>query len=254
MFMFVGITLAFVLIIIAMVLGGGLGAFVDIPSILIVIGGTAAVTIAKYSPKDLVKGFKIATLASKSRKDVTDFNKLVDVTEELLKKSRKDGLISLEGAKSGNDFYDKSLEFMLAAPNIEGLERYLGDEIQNLINQAQRGKAVMDSLADAAPAFGMIGTVIGLILMLGKLDDPSSIGPALAVALLTTLYGAIIANAAFIPMGEKIASWQSVTVFEREFIAISVLMIKKGESPMIMREAIKPYLTHDFYKLPGAGK
>ncbi|MFA6700652.1 MAG: MotA/TolQ/ExbB proton channel family protein [Thiomicrospira sp.] len=252
MFMLVGITLAFLLIIASMLVGGGLGAFVDLPSFLIVIGGTLAATIAKFSPKDIGKAFKTAMLASKGRKDVTDFNKLVDVTEELLKKTRKEGLISIEGESSGNEFYDKSLAFMLASPDIQSLEKYLADEIQNLINQAQRGKAVLDSMADAAPAFGMIGTVIGLILMLGNLDDPSTIGPSLAVALLTTLYGAVIANAALIPMAEKIASWQSNTVFERELIAVSIIYIKKGESPMIMREAVKPYLTHDFYKLPEA--
>ncbi|UQB42330.1 MotA/TolQ/ExbB proton channel family protein [Thiomicrospira microaerophila] len=250
MFMFVGITLAFVFIILAMIIGGGLGAFIDVPSFLIVIGGTAAATIAKFPPKDVGKGFKTAMLASKGRKDISDLNQLVDTTEELLKKTRKEGLISIEGQSSGNDFYDDGLAYMLAAPDAKALERYLSDQIQNVINQAQRGKAVLDALADAAPAFGMIGTVIGLILMLGNLDDPSTIGPSLAVALLTTLYGAIVANAAFIPMAEKISSWQAVTVHEREMIAICLMYIKNGESPMIMREAVKPYLTHDFYKLP----
>jgi chemotaxis protein MotA len=248
--MFVGITVAFVFIILAMLMGGGLGAFFDAVSFLIVIGGTIGATIAKYNPKDIGKGFKTATLASKGRKDVTDLNELVNITEELLKKTRKEGLISIDGQSSGNEFYDDGLAYMLAAPDAKSLERYLADQIQNIINQAQRGKAVLDSMADAAPAFGMIGTVIGLILMLGNLNDPSTIGPSLAVALLTTLYGAIVANAAFIPMAEKIASWQAVTVHEREMIAICLMYIKNGESPMIMREAVKPYLTHDFYQLP----
>ncbi|WP_044408742.1 motility protein A [Thiomicrospira microaerophila] len=248
--MFVGITVAFVFIILAMLMGGGLGAFFDAVSFLIVIGGTVGATIAKYNFKDIGKGFKTATLAAKGRKDVTDLNELVNITEELLKKTRKEGLISIEGQSSGNDFYDDGLAYMLAAPDAKSLERYLSDQIQNVINQAQRGKAVLDSMADAAPAFGMIGTVIGLILMLGNLEDASAIGPSLAVALLTTLYGAIVANAAFIPMAEKIASWQAVTVHEREMIAICLMYIKNGESPMIMREAVKPYLTHDFYQLP----
>lgn len=253
MFMFVGITLSFVFIIMAMLIGGGLGAFFDAPSFLIVIGGTAGATIAMFPPKDIGKGFKTAMLASKGRKDVSDLNELVNITEELLKKTRKEGLISIEGQSSGNDFYDDGLAFMLAAPDAKALERYLGDQIQNVINQAQRGKAVFDNMADAAPAFGMIGTVIGLILMLGNLDDPSTIGPSLAVALLTTLYGAIIANAALIPMGQKIGSWQAVTVHERELISICLMYIKNGESPMVMREAVKPYLTHDFYAIAEAG-
>ncbi|SFR56466.1 motility protein A [Thiomicrospira sp. ALE5] len=250
MLMFGGITLSFIFIILAMVLGGGLGTFIDAQSFLIVIGGTIGASIAKFPPKDLVKGFKTAMLASKGRKEVTDLAQLVDTTEEFLKKTRREGLISIEGESAGNEFYDKGLAFMLAAPDARSVEKYLSDEIQNLINQAQRGKSVLDSLADAAPAFGMIGTVIGLILMMGNLDDPEMIGPALAVALLTTLYGAILANAAFIPMAEKIASWQSVTVHEQELIAICLLSIKNSQSPMIMREMVKPYLTHDFYKLP----
>lgn len=250
MFMFVGITLSFAFIILAMILGGGLGTFIDVQSFLIVIGGTVGATIAKFPPKDLIKGFKTASLAAKGRKDVNNLSQLVDTTEEFLKKTRREGLISIEGQTTGNDFFDKGLAFMLAAPDARSVERYLSDEIQNLINQAQRGKSVMDALADAAPAFGMIGTVIGLILMMGNLNDPEMIGPALAVALLTTLYGAILANAAFIPMSEKIAAWQSVTVHEQELIAMCLLALKNSQSPMIMREMVKPYLTHDFYKLP----
>ncbi|WP_044411974.1 motility protein A [Thiomicrospira microaerophila] len=252
MFMFIGITLTFVFIVLAMLIGGGLGAFFDGPSFLIVIGGTAGATLAKFTPKDLAKGFKTAMLASKSRKDSSDLNELVNITEEFLKKTRKEGLLSIEGQSSGNDFYDDGLAFMLATPNAETLERYLADQIQNIINQAQRGKGVFDAMADAAPAFGMIGTVIGLILMLGNLNDVSTIGPSLAVALLTTLYGAIIANAAFIPMAARIASWQAVTVHERELISICLMYLKNGGSPMVMRETVKPYLTHDFYKIAQA--
>ena len=250
--MFIGITAAFVLIVGAILVDGSLQDFINVPSILIVIGGTLAATFAKYSPKDVGKAFKTSMAAAKGSKEVNDLNELVDITEELLKKSRKDGLISIEGQESGNKFFDDGIAFMLAAPDRESLERYLGDEMYHFNKKGTRAKAVFDSMGDAAPAFGMIGTIIGLIQMLGSLDDPSSIGPALAVALLTTLYGAIIANAAFIPMGEKVDSWRAAKMHEMEFIAHALVNIKTGESPMVMREAVKPYLTHDFYKVTEA--
>lgn len=201
----VGMVVAFALVIAAIVIGGSPGSFINPPSILIVIGGTIAVTMICFSVKEMMGSIKIImkTVFSSSRDPSEAAMQVLQIAEM----ARKQGVLSLQGAMDslkGEPFLHKGMSMVVDGTPGEEVEGILRREMQATTARHIKSASILRKAAEYAPAMGLIGTLIGLVQMLGNLEDPSTIGPSMAVALLTTFYGAILANMVFSPMASKL--------------------------------------------------
>ncbi|MEJ8554409.1 flagellar motor protein [Tepidibacter sp. Z1-5] len=238
----IGIVLGFGLIIVSILLGGSLGAFIDIPSIMIVVGGTVAATLVAYPLPKVKEIMKLTQKAFKERK--SNPNEVIESMIELANKARKEGLLALEESSAGidDDFIKKGVMLVVDGTDPDLVRTLLETELDFLEERHKSGQGLFETMGSFAPAFGMVGTLIGLINMLKKLDDPSSIGPAMSVALLTTFYGSFLANMIFIPIANKLKVKSREETLEREIIVEGLLSIQAGENPRIIEEKLKAFL------------
>ncbi len=234
----IGLIVGTVLVIVAILLGGsGLGPFVNVPSVLIVFGGSFAATLMRFPLKACLQSFGAGF--GRAFKEVTDDPyALIETAKELADVARKKGLIALESVEVHNELMAKGVQYCTDGRDAEFIEDMMNKEINASIARNQLGEKVFRSLGDAAPAFGMIGTLVGLVQMLLNLSDPSTIGPAMAVALLTTLYGALAANLLFLPMADKLDNRAQKERETRQLILDAVLGINAGVSPRVLEETL----------------
>ncbi len=217
---------------------GLVGGFIDIPSVAITIGGTFAALMVAYPLSIFAKFPKYVAISMMPNKyDPADYiAQIVDFAKE----ARIKGLLSLEDklAEASDPFLKSSLMLVVDSVEPEKVHDLLQAELDKLDERHGVGRAFMDSGGAFAPGFGMIGTLIGLINMLGSLDDPSTIGPAMAVALLTTLYGSMLANLVFSPIGNKLSIRHNEEYLCRELICVGVEAIQAGENPKFIEEKL----------------
>lgn len=237
---------------IAMSMGSSILIFINIPSVMIVFGGTIAATMIRYSMKNSLGAIGMSFQVLKVDSDVKDLNELVDITEDLLRLSRSNGALAMESYELSHAYYASGIKMIVDGYSPELVRQTLLEKNKLLIDKAETSSGVFRAVGDAAPAFGMIGTLVGLIQMLANLSDPSSIGPAMAVAMLTTLYGAMIANLFALPMADKIDSWAHEQSYRQMMILEAVDCITKGHNPAVMRDLLAPYL-HGVKKVKGRG-
>jgi len=238
----IGIVSGLILIVIAILLNGNLGAFVDPASIMIVLGGTLAATLVAF-PIPQVKDIIKLTQKTFANRD-TNPGKIINDIITLANKARKEGLLSLEEATESleDEFLKKGLMLVVDGTDPELVRNLLETELDFIEQRHKAGQGLFESMATAAPGFGMIGTLIGLINMLGSLDDPTTIGPSMAVALITTLYGSLFANLFFSPMANKLKVKSGEEILEREIMVEGLLSIQAGENPRIIEEKLKAFL------------
>lgn len=238
----IGLALSFGLILVALVFGaGGILLFVDIPSVLIVLGGTIGATLVHYpmaSIKKLGSVFKHAFIEKPINTAA-----ILDQFMELASKARREGILSLEPVlRNINDpFLKKGLQLTVDGLEPQLIQDILETELDTLEQRHETGVELISSLAAYSPALGMIGTVIGLVQMLKTMNDPSTIGPAMAVALITTFYGAILANLIFLPMAGKLKQRSKAEVLMREMQIEGIMGIAKGENPRILVEKLSSF-------------
>ncbi|AGI68533.1 chemotaxis protein motA [Octadecabacter antarcticus 307] len=213
----------------AMVVGGGLAPFLDIPSVLIVIGGTFFA--AMYTTPIGTFFASFGAMAKAFMPPVKKKNVLIERMVELAGVARKDGMMALEGQEVPDKFFEKGMQLLVDGADETKLVQQLKAEIKSMKSRHEMNQNVIKAWVDLAPAMGMIGTLIGLVLMLGNMSDPQAIGPAMAVALLTTMYGAIVANVIFAPMLSKLEGYTAYEVVYREMIVLGLRSIARGESP-----------------------
>jgi len=199
-----GIVAGFGLIISAMLYGGSPADFINLQSVLIVLGGTVAITIVSFSLKELrqIPGalwrLMVYTPHDPQEIGVT----MIQIAE----KARSGGMVSLEKVSKSFEnepFLQKGLELTADGVKVDEIENILKQEIYSTVSIQSKSVDLLRRSAEVAPAMGLIGTLVGLVQMLGNLSDPSTIGPAMAVALLTTFYGAILAHMVLIPLSTK---------------------------------------------------
>ncbi len=204
----VGIIVGFAIVIAAIMLGGGgikaSKNFLDVSSILIVLGGTTATVVVAYRFGEIKKYTKSIFTVLHRREE--DLEQLTDLFVDFSKKSKKHGLLSLEvdGEQVDNPFIQKGIQLMLSGYDEDELKEVLMKDVETEVYELRKGATLLDKIGDFAPAWGMIGTLIGLIIMLQNLQDTSQIGTGMAVAMLTTLYGSVLANMIAIPLAEKV--------------------------------------------------
>ncbi|MGD2119033.1 MAG: flagellar motor protein PomA [Chromatiales bacterium] len=237
----VGILGAFGIITGAIMTGGEIGIFVNVPSILIVVGGTFFVTLAQVTLGDFLASFAIGMKSFLYKTD--DPLKLIEESVQLADVARKNGLLALEGQEISNDFMKKGINLCVDGHDPALVKKMLEDEIKLSTSRHEVGIRMFSNMAVVAPAMGMIGTLVGLVQMLSNMSDPASIGPAMAVALLTTLYGAIIANAFAQPVADKLSRATEMEMVNNKLIIETIGGIQEGMNPRVLEQLLATYLT-----------
>ena len=220
----------------AMVSSGGIGPFIDTPSMLIVIGGTFFAVMYRSTLPDFLASF--GTLAKVFLPGAKKHDELITRITELAGIARKDGMMALEGQEVPDKFFEKGLQMLVDGADETKLTEQLNREVKGMIRRHDNMKSVFQAWVDLAPAMGMIGTLIGLVAMLGNMADPKAIGPAMAVALLTTLYGAFIANVLFLPMRTVLENYTSAEIVYRGMVITGLQNIARGESPRNIQDEL----------------
>lgn len=238
----VGVSLGLGLVIVSLALGStGVMGFFNLPGTLVVIGGTIAAILIMYPLKTVMGTFRVAmnVLTVKLHSPDSTIQKLL----ELSNKVRKDSILALESETFDDDFLGKGIRLCVDGTSPSIINNVLSTELDFLKQRHKIGQNVFDNMGMLAPAWGMIGTLIGLVQMLQTLSDPSSIGPSMAVALLTTFYGALLANLFFIPISVKLEARSKEESLIKEIIIEGVTSIAKQENPLILKDKLNVYLA-----------
>jgi chemotaxis protein MotA len=239
----IGVLFGFVCISVAIVGGGSAGVFIHLPSMLITVGGMLASTFIHFSLKQVlsivpvVKKTVLCKLPSQQQliQDMVNYSAI----------SRRDGALALEQQTGdvSDPFLLKAVQMIVDGQDGEAIDAALSTEIRYLQERHLNGKKIMEYMGAAAPAFGMIGTLIGLVAMLQNLSDPSGLGKGMAIALITTFYGALLANLLFIPLAGKLGIRSKEETLTCEMIAQGAIGIAGGESPTVVRERMQAFVS-----------
>ncbi len=239
----IGVILGFIVIIGAMVAGGTAGMFFDAPSLAITMGGMLCATLIHFSLPQFLGIFSVIkkTIVTKVPSQAELIQKMVNYAAI----NRRDGALALEQEirKITDLFFAKGLQMLVDGQDSEQIRELLSMEIQYLQHRHSDGKKILEFMGAAAPAFGMIGTLIGLVQMLSNLDSPASIGTGMATALLTTFYGAFAANLLFIPLAGKLGIYSKAETISMEMINEGVCAIALGENPTAVREKMQAFIS-----------
>ncbi len=238
----VGLIAAFGLMLMAILQGGGLGMFIDVASILIVFGGTAGVALVNFPLSDVLSAVNVAKKAFLFKETNTN---LLEQLMEFANKARKEGILSLQGSIDTieDEFLIKALQMAVDGQEPDDLKGMLNTEIDYIQQRHALGVSIFESLGGISPAMGMVGTLIGLVQMLQNMSDPSSIGPAMAVALLTTFYGAVLANVIFLPIAGKLKTRSKTELLQKTIIVEGMGSILSGENPRVMEQKLHAFIA-----------
>lgn len=217
-------------------------AFIDVPSVLVVIGGSIGASFICFPLKSILSVPMVAKKVFLNRADhIPD---LIEQLVSLAETARRDGLLALEArlGEVDNSFIRLGIQMAVDGTRPEAIEDIMRTEIDAVATRHRDGKSIMDQMGRFAPAYGMIGTLMGLIMMLSDMSDPSKIGSGMAVALITTLYGAIVANVLFIPFAEKLGFINKQEMISLEIIVRGIMAIQSGENPRVVEQKLSTFL------------
>lgn len=219
---------------------GGIALFVNPPSMLIVLGGSIFVALMKFGLGQFLGAIKVAFQAFFFKS--ADTNQLIELSVRLSNKARREGVLALEDETIPNPFLKKGIEYLV--DNVDGkvIKSTLTKEMFQAVDRHEVGIKIFKAIGDVGPAMGMIGTLVGLVQMLANMEDPKTIGPAMAVALLTTLYGAMLANMFALPIADKLTLRNNEERVTKMLLIDAVISIQTEQHPRILEEALKPYL------------
>jgi chemotaxis protein MotA len=222
--------------------GGSLGIYYDLPSLIMVFGGAGASVMISFPLRNLLGmlGVVKKVVKTKAKNPVKLIADLVGYAEV----ARRDGILSLENLTREIDdaFIVKGIQMAVDGTDPELIEQIMNSELESLQERHAKGKGLMDAFGKYAPAYGMIGTLVGLVVMLKNLDDASKVGPGMAVALLTTLYGAVAANFLFLPLADKLGQRSAEEILLKTIVIKGVMSIQSGDNPRIVEQKLKTFL------------
>lgn len=238
-------------VVMAMVIGssGDPGMFGDLVSVLIVVGGSIFVVLSKFTLQGFLGAGKAVVKAFMFKIEAPE--ELIEKAVQLGDSARKGGFLALEEAEIPNAFMQKGINMLVDGHDADVVRATLQKDIALTEKRHESAIGVFKSLGDVAPAMGMIGTLIGLVAMLSNMDDPKAIGPAMAVALLTTLYGAFIANVIAIPLADKLAIRNQQEKLNNLLILDAVLGIQDGQNPKVIEGILRNYLAQSKREVAG---
>jgi chemotaxis protein MotA len=239
----VGVVFGVVIMAAAILIGGApISNFVNLSSILCVFGGATCAVMICYPLRalTLLPFAFLKTILVKS----PDTREIIQQIVALAEVARREGLLALEGRIQGvpNPFLKLGVQMAVDGTKPDVIEDVMNTEISALANRHSLCKGVMDQLGKYAPAFGMIGTLVGLVMMLNNMSDPSAIGGGMAVALLTTLYGAVLSNLFCLPMAEKLGFYNREEIQSLQLIVKGVMAIQSGENPRVIEQQLQAVL------------
>ena len=239
----IGVLLGFMVVIGAIVAGGGWQSFIHVPSMAITMGGMLCATLIHFSLPQFLGIFSVIkkTIIAKIPPQSELIQKMVNYAAI----NRRDGALALEQEipNLDNSFFVKGLQMLVDGRDSEHIRDFMSIEIQYLQDRHSTGKKILEFMGAAAPAFGMIGTLIGLVQMLRSLDSPDAIGGGMAVALLTTFYGALAANLVFIPLAGKLGIYSKAESTAIEMIVEGICAIAQGDNPTVVREKLQSFIS-----------
>jgi chemotaxis protein MotA len=239
----IGVLLALIMMAVSVVMGGGsFASFWDTASVLMVFGGTLGAVMVCFSLRHVMMLPKVMRKIFFNKP--INQRELIDTMVRLSEVARKEGLLALESrlADIQNPFIRLGVQMAVDGTRPEVIEDILKTDIEAVAMRHREGKGMVDQIGRFGPAFGMIGTLLGLIIMLGNMSDPSKIGSGMAVALITTLYGAVLSNALFLPFSEKLAAITKNEMIGREIILRGVMAIQSGENPRVIEQKLSTFL------------
>lgn len=243
-----GLVGAFGIVIYAMVLGGDVTLFVNVPSMLIVVGGSIFAVLIKFGLNQFLGAAKVIRKAFRFKQDSPD--ELIAEVVGLADLARKGGLLSLEGKEVSNDFLARGIQLLVDGHDPDVVRSLLRKDLSQTQARHDWGRKIFEALGDVAPAMGMIGTLIGLVAMLANMNDPKTIGPSMAIALLTTLYGAMIATMFANPMADKLGLRSEEESTTKNLIIDALLAIQSGQNPRVIESMLKTYLPESKREQP----
>jgi len=237
----VGLVAGILIVILAMLANASVLTFLNLPGLAIVLGGTFAVTLIKFRLASLTSAFGLAFRAAFTDR-VERPDELIREVANLAHVVRKEGILWLENHETDNAFLTKAINLCVDGHPPELVEEALAQEIRQTQERYELAERVFRGIGESAPAIGMLGTLVGLVQMLNRLDDPASIGPAMAIALLTTLYGAFIAQLVALPLADKLQLKAEDEMRNQVLIATSIRSIMRGENPRVMTELLSSFV------------
>ena len=244
--MYIGIVGSLFIIIVGIFWGGGaLGLYLDMPSVFITVGGSIFALISSF-PLSVTKALPVYFKAS-TRKQNYDYADLIRTLSTFADAARKEGLLSLEDKLNEveDPFLKKGIQLAIDGLDEEVLRSTLEKDMEKMNDRHALGRDVFDQFANLAPAFGMIGTLVGLIVMPANMEDTSAIGAGMSTALITTLYGAILANGIFIPVNKKLETVHNQEVLMREMMLEGILSLVHGENVRLLKDKLISFLPKD---------
>lgn len=239
----IGLIAGFAVILLGISQSGSVVSFVSLSSVMIVVGGTGCAVIVNYPINELVGVISVVkkTLFTKAQPITETIATLVSFAE----RARREGILALERhmEEIEDDFLAKGIQLAVDGTEPELMRSILTTELDYLEKRHASGASIFASAGALAPAFGMIGTLIGLVLMLQTMSDPSTIGPQMAVALITTFYGALLANLVFIPLTGKLRRRSDEEVLVKEMMIEGILSIQSGDNPRIVEQKLTSFIS-----------
>ena len=242
----VGVVLCFVMLIYGIISSAGMGGFgqyLDVPSFIITLGGSVFATLASFSLSNFIGGLKSFTLIFKS----PDLNtvEMIQKIIEISNVARKEGLLSLEEAAADMDepFLKKGILLIVDGTDPDLVRAIMETELMSIEGRHKINIGFWEAWASMGPAWGMIGTLVGLVNMLYHMDNVATLGPAMAVALITTLYGSLLANWICTPVAAKLKADNDSEMMMKEFMIEGLLSIQAGENPRVIEEKLKSFLA-----------
>ena len=239
----VGLVAGVGLVSIAILMGGDAGIFWNPPSVVLVVGGTLAATLINYRLGDVLG--VIGTLRNAFVEKAATVETLIERLVDFAVVARREGILALEShvKESGDEFLENSIQLAIDGTAPELIKDILATEIAFMEERHTLGQSVLVGMGTFAPAFGMIGTLVGLVTMLSTMSDPSKIGEGMAVALLTTLYGALLANVVFLPAAGKLKVRTANELLSKEIIIEGILAIQSGDNPRVVEQKLKSFVS-----------
>lgn len=228
------------IVVAAMVLGGDVGIFFNIPSLFIVIGGSMFTVLIKFTLGQFLSAGKVAAKAFMFKSVSPE--EIIAETVELADAARKGGLLSLEDKEVSTPFMLRGIQLLVDGHDPEVVSTLLRKEAALTVERHDMGSQIFKAFGDVGPAMGMIGTLVGLVQMLSNMSDPKAIGPAMAVALLTTLYGAMLATIIALPIADKLNLRAQEEALNRALIIDGLLAIQAGQNPRVIEQMLRNYL------------
>ena len=239
----VGLVAGVALMLIAILMGGSPGFYWSTSSWVIVLGGTFAATLINYPLGDVLSVFNTFRNALMHKEGTPEG--LITKLVEFATIARREGILALEShaSEAGDEFMERSIQLAIDGTAPELIKDILTTELAFMEERHAKGQSILEAMGTFAPAFGMIGTLIGLVQMLATMEDPSTIGAGMAVALLTTLYGALVANLICLPAAGKLKVRTAGELLSKEMVIEGILSIQSGDNPRVVEQKLKAFVA-----------